>query len=170
MSKNCLSNNNLLNCAFFAFQRDNPLTMRSVWDWSEQFTEKDIALFCNPLYDDSFKERLTPNTKVPFLDIWSQCYFRWLPDLEIRNGGKPQIDLCNRFIAAEITMLFQKVHNAEVNGTYRTKEENMEMLKKVNSFFPFSHTSGQIQALPINSDLISGDVIETQSILNLNND
>lgn len=153
-----------------AGKRENPLIMRSVWDWSEQFSEKDRAFFCNPLFDDSFKQRLMPNTKVAFLDIWSQCYFRWLPDLEIRNGGRPQIDLCNRFIVLEINKLFQKINSGEVNGALKTKEENVEMLKKINSFFPFSHTSGQIQVLPINSDLISGDVIDSQSILNLNND
>lgn len=145
--------------------------MRSAWDWSEQFSDKDVALFCNPLYDDSFKEKLVPNTRVCFLDIWSQCYFRFIPDLEIRSGGRPIVDLCNRFIATQINGLFQQIsQGTERNGTPKTKEDNVQMLKKINSFFPFSHSSGQIQALPINNDLISAPDLDSQSILNLNND
>lgn len=144
--------------------------LRSVWDWNEQFLDKDVALFCNPLYDDSRIERLKPNTNTCALDIWVQCYFRWLPDIEIRNGGKPQIDLCCRFIVSEIFQLQQVLTGTEVNGRIaRTKEENLELLKKVNSFFPFSYNNKQIPgSLAVDSILLSGDVLETQSILNLN--
>mgnify|MGYP005984116071 CR=1 FL=1 len=143
-----------------------------MWDWSEQFAEKDIALFCNPLYDDSFKGPLRPQSAVSHLDVWTQCYFRWLPDLEIRNGGKPQIDLCNRFIVSEIFELRERIQSGEVNGKLsRSKEENLELLRKVNSFFPFSRNNGQIAGmLPINNVLLTGDLLDTQSILNLNND
>jgi myotubularin-related protein 10/11/12 len=147
------------------------LILRSVWDWSEQFGEKDIALFCNPLFDDSFKRVLRPATSVSHLDVWMQCYFRWLPDLEIRNGGRPQIDLCSRFIVAEIFELQEKIQTGEVNGKLnRNKEEHLELLRKVNSFFPFSRNSGQVAGmLPLNV-LLTGDLLDSQSILNLNND
>lgn len=134
--------------------------------------EKDIILFCNPLYDDSFKNVLKPNTSISHLEIWTQCYFRWLPDLEIRNGGKPQIDLCCRFIVAEIFELRQRIQTGETNGRLnRNKEENLQMLRKVNSFFPFSRSNGHfVGMLPINNVLLTGDLLDTQSILNLNND
>ncbi|EEZ98180.1 myotubularin-related protein 10-B [Tribolium castaneum] len=150
----------------------NPLILRSVWDWSEQFSEKDIALFCNPLFDDSFRERLEPRTSVAHLDVWMQCYFRWLPDLEIRNGGKPQVDLCNRFIVSEIFELKERIDSGEVNGkSSRNKEDISELLRKVNSFFPFSRNNGQVVGtLPINNVLLTGDLLDSQSILNLNND
>lgn len=140
-----------------------------MWDWSEQFPDKDIALFCNPLYDDSYVERLKPNTNTCALNLWAQCYFRWLPDIEIRNGGKPQIDLCCRFIVSEIFQLQQILTGTEVNGSIaRTKEENLELLKKVDSFFPFSYKIKKNPPLNLYSTLLSSDdVLETQSILNL---
>lgn len=143
-----------------------------MWDWSEQFAEKDIILFCNPLYDDSFVEQLELHAGCSHLEIWIQCYFRWLPDLEIRNGGRPQIDLCSRFIVSEILQLKQKIDTGEMNGRLnRCKEENLELLRKVNSFFPFTHNTGQIQGtLPLNNVLLTGDLLDSQSILNLNND
>ncbi|KAF5301594.1 hypothetical protein FQR65_LT08899 [Abscondita terminalis] len=146
-----------------------PMILRSVWDWKEQFSEKDIALFCNPLYDDTYSQRLIPNTQIAFLDIWTQCYSRWLPDLEIRNGGNPQIDLCNRFITLEIHALRRKllsgdVNDLEINGN---RDEYLTMLRKVNSFFPFSRNHAQvIGTLPFNSSLLSGDTLDTQSMLN----
>lgn len=145
------------------------MILRSLWDWKEQFNEKDIALFCNPLYDDAYNNRLKPNTSMAFLEIWNQCYARWLPDLEIRNGGKPQIDLCNRLITSEIHMLNQKLQSGDINGTFVhcRKDDNLQLLKKVNSFFPFSHNNGQIPGiLSVNSLLLSGDTLDTQSLLN----
>lgn len=153
---------------FDIFQGSSPIILRSAWDWKEQFLEKDIALFCNPLYDDTYLYRLKPNVAVAFLDVWTQCYSRWLPDLEIRNGGKPQIDLCNRFITSEIHVLRQKLLSGDVNGTLNGgREENLQLLKKVNSFFPFSRNNGQIPGiLSVNNSLLSGDALDSQSILN----
>lgn len=99
-----------------------------------------------------------------------QCYFRWLPDLEIRNGGRSHIDLCNRFITRDIHALYQKLNSIEVNGTIRTKEENLQFLKKINGFFPFSYNNNKIESFPVNNELLSSDVIDSQSILNLNID
>lgn len=142
-----------------------PLILRSVWDWREQLSEKDISFFCNPLYDDSFTKILKPNTGLPSLEIWTQCYFRWLPDLEIRNGGKPQIDLYCRYLVAEIL----QIQKGDVNGKLnRNKEEYSELIRKVNSFFPFSHNSGFVSSDPDNNLLLTGDMMDSQSILNFN--
>lgn len=142
-----------------------------MWDWSEQFSEKDISLFCNPLFDDTTKNRLLPKTTLPYLEIWSQCYFRWLPDLEIRNGGRPQVEIINKFVVNEIHHLYQTLHG-QVNGndsTNETKEEKLNLLKKINSFFPFSHNNDHIRdVLPVNNHLLSSEALDSQSILNLN--
>lgn len=59
------------------------------------FPDKDISLFYNPFYVKP--DRLTPTTPLDIqphisdLQIWSQCYFRFLPMLEIIEGGKPQV-------------------------------------------------------------------------------
>ncbi|XP_056637371.1 myotubularin-related protein 10-B [Diorhabda sublineata] len=145
------------------------MILRSVWDWREQFTEKDIGLFCNPLFDDSICEQLTPKTGVSALDVWLQCYFRWLPDLEIRNGGKPQVDLFCRYLVSEILQTQQNM--GEMNGKLnKNKDQYLELIRKVNSFFPFSHNSSSVSGEITNSVLLTGDVLDTQSILNFNND
>lgn len=143
-----------------------------MWDWSEQFNEKDIWFFANPLYNDAEKGVLRPRTSVSHLEVWTQCYFRWLPDLEIRNGGKPQIYLCSSFIVSEILELSKRKESEDMNGESKMKkEEILDLLRKVNSFFPFSRSNGQVTGmLPINNILLSGDLLDTQSILNLNND
>lgn len=140
------------------------MVLRSVWDWSEQFSDRDINFFFNPLYDDGIKGSLKPNTGISNLEVWGQCYFRWLPDLEIRNGGKPQIDLFCRCLVAEILQKPQG-DNGNLN---KNKEEYTELIKKVNSFFPFSHNSSFISSDPVNSFILSGDTMDSQSILNFN--
>ncbi|CAG9772890.1 unnamed protein product [Ceutorhynchus assimilis] len=148
-----------------------PLTLRSVWDWREQFSEKDIALFCNPLYNDRYIEALRPSTGLPNLEVWGQCYFRWISDLEIPRGGRPQIDLFSRYLVQDI--LQKQYNSADVNGTLvkinRNMEEYVDLVKKVNGFFPFSHNSALVNN-PINNVLLTGDTLDSQSILNLNNE
>ncbi|KAJ8909509.1 hypothetical protein NQ315_011421 [Exocentrus adspersus] len=144
-----------------------PLILRSVWDWREQFSERDIIQFCNPLYDDSYQAILKPHTGLSGLEIWTQCYFRWLPDLEIRKGGRPQIDLYSRYIVSEILQFQQGL--GELNGKLNeNKEECISLMKKVNSFYPFSYNSELGGNDPIDSVLLTGDTLDSQSILNFN--
>ncbi|KAJ8960603.1 hypothetical protein NQ318_013894 [Aromia moschata] len=146
-----------------------PLVLRSVWDWREQFSERDIGLFCNPLYDDSYRAILKPHAGLAGLEVWTQCYFRWLPDLEIRNGGRPQVDLYSRYLVSEILQRQQGA--GELNGRLsRNKEEYVELIRKVNGFFPFSHNAGRVDTDPINNVLLTGDTLDSQSILNFNID
>ena len=73
---------------------NNPLVSRNIWDWSEMFSDRDINLFYNPLYDKECSDRLAPLNVQPYisdLQLWSQCYFRFIPLLEIREGGKPKV-------------------------------------------------------------------------------
>ncbi|ERL87170.1 myotubularin-related protein 10-A [Dendroctonus ponderosae] len=142
-----------------------PLRMRSVWDWREQFSDKDIALFCNPLYDDSFLQVLKPSTGLPNLEVWGQCYFRWLSDLEIPRGGRPQVDLYSRFLVQQI--LQTQCNGIDLNAKINHKEEYMDLIKKVNSFYPFSHNMATVNNT-INNLLLTGDTLDSQSILNLN--
>lgn len=65
------------------------------------FPDKDMELFLNPFYirPESF-ELSTPlgvQPNVSDLELWSQCYFRFLPLLELLGGGKPMvpIETCN---------------------------------------------------------------------------
>lgn len=85
--------------------------------------------------------------------------------MEIRNGGKPQIDLYCRFLVAEILQKQQGDINGKLN---RNKEEYTELVKRVNSFFPFSHNSGFVSSDPVNNLILTGDMMDSQSILNFN--
>ncbi|XP_045468670.1 myotubularin-related protein 10-A [Harmonia axyridis] len=161
----------LFNCEHdrvVAEQGQDKLILRSVWDWHKQFGERDIAFFCNPLYLDTFTEKLTPQTGISSLGIWSQCYFRWLPDLEIRCGGKPQIDLWTRMIVSEVWELKEKTEGRENGMHLKNREEYLKLLSTVNSFYPFSHNAKE---MTINNVLlINSDALDTQSILNMNTD
>lgn len=85
--------------------------------------------------------------------------------MEIRNGGKPQIDLYCRYLVAEILQKQQ----SDINGTLNVrKEEYSELFRKVHSFFPFSHNSGFVSSDADNNLLLTGDMMDSQSILNFN--
>ncbi|EDW06059.1 myotubularin-related protein 10-B [Drosophila mojavensis] len=132
------------------------LVLRPVWDWGEQFSEKDKMFFTNPLYQrqrgdlassqnyrrslavggqhkllsttgtggplaTSSPSRYTinpqlfatqstvpqdrylqPSHRILDLSVWDQCYYRWLPVLDIRGGGQPQVDLFYRLMLSNI--------------------------------------------------------------------
>lgn len=69
--------------------------LRSIWDWEEQFLDGDLIHFHNPLYIASTvkEELLKVSTEISCLSIWTQCYYRFLPTLEIANGGKPLVSI-----------------------------------------------------------------------------
>lgn len=69
--------------------------LRSVWDWEEQFLDHDLVQFHNPLYNITKikDELLNVSTKISCLSIWTQCYYRFLPTLEIENGGRPLVSI-----------------------------------------------------------------------------
>lgn len=73
----------------------SPLILRSVWDWEEQFLDRDLIQFHNPLYNTTNIEDglLRVSTEISCLSIWTQCYYRFLPTLEIANGGKPLVSI-----------------------------------------------------------------------------
>ncbi|XP_017015965.2 myotubularin-related protein 10-B [Drosophila takahashii] len=134
--------------------RDSQLVLRPVWDWGEQFSDKDKMFFSNPLYQrqkgDRFLEAATahrrslavgqnrgtgstsastpsrntinpqlfatacsvpqdrflqPAHRIFDLQVWDQCYYRWLPILDIRGGGQPQVDLFHRLLLSNIAKI-----------------------------------------------------------------
>lgn len=130
--------------------RDQGLVLRPVWDWGEQFAEKDKVFFTNPFYQrkqENFNRKsvaipagavmlpglaqpnraaqrftinpqlfvtqstipkdrfLKPRQSMSELSVWEQCYYRWIPILEIKYGGFPQIDLYHRLLLSNIAKL-----------------------------------------------------------------
>ncbi|KAH8276629.1 hypothetical protein KR044_000188 [Drosophila immigrans] len=134
------------------------LVLRPVWDWGEQFSDKDKLFFTNPLYqrqrgDSSAAQQhqhhrrslavagkllpakagaspsrytinpqlfatqssvpqdryLQPAHRILDLAVWEQCYYRWLPVLDIRGGGQPQVDLFHRLLLSNIAKLQRSI-------------------------------------------------------------
>ncbi|KMZ09753.1 myotubularin-related protein 10-B [Drosophila simulans] len=131
---------------------DSQLVLRPVWDWGEQFSDKDKMFFSNPLYQRQRGDLgaqaaavahrrslavghkgahgggsgvtpsrntinpqlfatassvpqdryLQPAHRIFDLQVWDQCYYRWLPILDIRGGGQPQVDLFHRLLLSNI--------------------------------------------------------------------
>lgn len=69
------------------------LMLRSIWDWEEQFLDRDLIQFHNPLYNPTKikNDLLEASSEISSLSVWTQCYYRFLPTLEIANGGKPLV-------------------------------------------------------------------------------
>ncbi|XP_031617006.1 myotubularin-related protein 10-B [Contarinia nasturtii] len=206
--------------------KKNRLVLRPVWDWGEQFADKDLALFTNPLYKKPIEQQnnarkslavmlpstavplpglhrpnnarfsvnvsspshvlkstpevryLQPNTSIRDLDVWMQCYYRWLPVLEIKNGGNPQIDLFNRMILNRISKLQQDLQMRTIDGdttsktaTTATKTDDnlLQTMPMISSFFPFTrnttNTNELTDILATSSELLTeGSIFDGLSI------
>ncbi|XP_012259111.1 myotubularin-related protein 10-B [Athalia rosae] len=148
----------------------NPLVLRSVWDWREQFNDSDILLFYNPLYSalpaKSGKSNLEPVYNIPCLELWSQCYFRWIPPLEIRNGGRNHIELYSRIVQNDINQL--KVNANGSCGSPVDKVTTYLVQMNIDSFYPFSNKkSGNVISTPIlnSSTLVTESLFDVQSLV-----
>lgn len=221
------------------------IVLRPVWDWGEQFSDKDIALFTNPLYkkvsdaghvqeskirlpptayrlpciDDlkdsknmttrnsveviasslnsSAKTRgqqqgisfLEPQCTVRDMEIWHQCYFRWIPFLEIKNGGHPQVDLFNRSVVNSINKLLKVLNSENLYGSNEkislgdpSEAHNLSRqsfnandlldgskLPTINSFFPFtsniSNNEELLEILVANEEFLpDGSIVDCASL------
>lgn len=118
---------------------------------------------------------MEPRYQIRDLDIWTQCYFRWLPFLEIQNGGLIQIDLFNRILINKISKLQQALQTGEYDEpsspTIKSNGENLadKLMPSVNSFFPFSRNFSEsnelIEILTTSSELLTeGSIFDALSI------
>ena len=168
------------------FQDPNTrLVLRSVWDWREQFSEQDILLFYNPLFNSpatpstdipslaskSKSMFLKPSSGIPCLEIWSQCYFRWIPHLVINNGGRNQIEMYARLLQNDVAQLQMDVNNCGGGGPSSSPVDKIStylLQMNINSFYPFSNKkSGNTVSTPIinTSFIMSESMIDAQSLL-----
>lgn len=100
------------------------------------------------------------------LELWHQCYYRWLPILEIQHGGFPQIDLYNRLILSSISRLQQALQSRDFDdltgiggGGGGAQEGGALTMPTVSSFFPFSgdntNSNELSNILTLSSDLLN---------------
>jgi myotubularin-related protein 10/11/12 len=103
------------------------------------------------------------------LELFAQCYYRWMPILEIRNGGFVQIDLYNRMILSNIHKLQRSLDMGTVNDDESTANgQQRQRVPVVNSFFPFSITDADDDYSNLNDILIfSSDVLTEGSVFEL---
>lgn len=147
--------------------------MRSVWDWREQFSEQDIQLFYNPLYncatssDSAIKTKyLNPLCAIPSLEVWSQCFFRWIPHLVIHNGGRNHIEMYARLLLNDVAQLQLDAGDPSTSPVDKLSTCLLQM--NINSFYPFSNKkSGNTVSTPIinTSFIMSDSMIDSQSLL-----
>lgn len=152
-------------------ERNKPLVLRSVWDWREQFSDQDILLFYNPLFNSHSMEAeekvaIKPCFSIMSLELWSQCYFRWIPTLEIRNGGRTHIELYARLLKNDVNHL-----RMSINGSYGSpvaKSTVYSVPMNIDSFYPFSNkNSGNTISTPImnTSILATESLLDAQSLI-----
>ncbi|XP_078044125.1 myotubularin-related protein 10-B isoform X2 [Augochlora pura] len=154
-----------------ATEPSKPLVLRSVWDWREQFSEQDILLFYNPLYSPreanaTEKHIIKPQYDVVNIELWVQCYFRWIPPLEIHNGGQNHIELYARLLRNNVNQLKISINGNCDLPVAKTNSYTVQM--NINSFYPFSNKrTGNTVSTPIlNSSMLAAEsLLDAQSLI-----
>ncbi|XP_017791187.1 PREDICTED: myotubularin-related protein 10-B [Habropoda laboriosa] len=171
----CIFDTFIFNCekdrVAAATDPEKPLVLRSVWDWREQFNDQDILLFYNPLYnprvaDSSEKCEIKPLYHIATIELWTQCYFRWIPTLEIRNGGQNHIELYVRLLRNDVNQLRMNINGN--CGSPINKSNSYSVPMNIDSFYPFSNKkSGNSVSAPImNSSILATEsLLEAQSLI-----
>uniref|UniRef100_A0A182MTC7 Myotubularin phosphatase domain-containing protein n=1 Tax=Anopheles culicifacies TaxID=139723 RepID=A0A182MTC7_9DIPT len=99
---------------------------------------------------------LEPQCCLRDIELWQQCYFRWMPHLEIKYGGIAQCDLLNRFLLSNIYKLRQDLGQSDTPDASNEQMDALEQILSsmitqtrdpdaasegsvaISSFFPFS--------------------------------
>lgn len=103
---------------------------------------------------------MKPLYSISNLELWSQCYFRWIPPLVIHNGGGSHIDLYTRLLRNDINQLRLSIDRS--CGSPIDKIGSYLLQMNIDSFYPFSSKrSGNTVSTPI----ISSTILATESLL-----
>ncbi|XP_053675597.1 myotubularin-related protein 10 [Anopheles nili] len=124
------------------------------------------------LLQQDMLEFLEPQYCLRDIELWQQCYFRWMPHLEIKNGGIAQCDLLNRILSNNIVKLYKDLGKTTSPENGNDKMDALEQILSttmvqtrdpdvaseaswaISSFFPFSSILPSAQ--PICSPLLTG--------------
>ncbi|CAK1542012.1 unnamed protein product [Leptosia nina] len=171
---------------------------RPIWDWGEQFSEQDIALFYNPLYVGhrsmapsqrlsmasvcsrrsvnvtNESGRLEPCTNIAAIELWSQCYERWLPPLDAPGAGKVQYYLYNCALRTQIQKLNARLSSLSImndrNGDDCESAPAATNTPALTRFYPFSlktadNVTRNLDAMQV-SLIDATELLDSQSLLN----
>jgi len=98
---------------------------------------------------------LEPLCGVSDLKVWQQCYYRWIPILEVERGGFPQIDLLNRLLIHNISKLEKELDSSSLFPLYSGKQRCNSDLSGCNVNKKTIKQSGSEE---MNSDLMKSEV------------
>ncbi|KAJ0174964.1 hypothetical protein K1T71_009105 [Dendrolimus kikuchii] len=192
------ANNHLFDTFLFNCARDRELAIsknfvqRPVWDWGEQFSEQDKSLFYNPLYTGQNANtsrtqrlsqaslpskaaptlaRLEPCASVAGVELWSQCYERWLLPLDAPHAGQVQYHVHNYTVLREIQRLNDQLSSLSILSNRHSNGESQESRRPlVTRFYPFSASEGEVLTGNLDAMQLSlidaSQLIESQSLLN----
>lgn len=132
-----------------------------------------------------------PKYDIIDLEIWTQCYYRWMPVLEIKGGGFAQVDLHNRILVNNIHKLqkaietgnldelppeLQRNGQTELPKPLNPSDDDDDVLREdvmdagpsnrlpmINSFFPFSSNIGSSDELA-DMLILNGELLTEGSI------
>uniref|UniRef100_A0A182SEH1 Myotubularin phosphatase domain-containing protein n=1 Tax=Anopheles maculatus TaxID=74869 RepID=A0A182SEH1_9DIPT len=119
---------------------------------------------------------LEPQCFLRDIELWHQCYFRWMPHLEIKYGGIAQCDLLNRLLANNIYKLRQELGQSVTPDASSEQMDTLEQILStmiiqtrdpdaasdvsfmISSFFPFSSIVPTAQAVCSELLIASNDI------------
>ena len=80
---------------------------------------------------------IKPLYNIANLELWTQCYFRWIPTLEIHNGGENHIELYARLLQNNVNQLKMNINDNCGSPTGKSNSYSVHM--NIDSFYPFSN-------------------------------
>ncbi|XP_035909354.1 myotubularin-related protein 10-B [Anopheles stephensi] len=119
---------------------------------------------------------LEPQCCLRDIELWQQCYFRWMPHLEIKYGGIAQCDLLNRLLANNIYKLRRELGQSVASDASSERVDTLEQILStmiiqtrdpdaasdasfvISSFFPFSSIVPTAQAVCSELLIASNDI------------
>ncbi|OQR75348.1 myotubularin-related protein 10-like [Tropilaelaps mercedesae] len=100
--------------------KQNGSTYRRLFDWADWLGPQDLELFRNPFYllKDQRREQdklVQLDYTIKGLDLWSQCYFRWIPKSEVVNGDPAMLFTFHLRVAKDIESLQKELKAIQTN-------------------------------------------------------
>lgn len=133
------------------------------------------------------KTYLEPSCKIKDIELWHQCYYRWLPVVEIQDGGHPQVELFHRLLLSNINKLQLALQTRDFDdipmrilSPIIPKQDRTnggltpaQMMPAVNSFFPFSRNTSDAadltDILNLSNELMDGSIFDALSQTQIEN-
>ncbi|XP_037079460.1 myotubularin-related protein 10-like [Pollicipes pollicipes] len=133
--------------AVSAKEHDYPLCRRPVWHWSAQLDADQRRLFKNPMYQP---------TSVAALRLWTRCFCRWVPNLDVVRGGRAADEECERRLRRQLDTLEAQLESKRAGvGVRRSARASAVEQPLPNAFFPFVECRAPTPLLSVTPGLVN---------------